>query len=116
MSIKKSTRIENYRMIHVWTDDEIGFVAEATKEEWTWATRIGDSDTDLFTEGRLFSHYLKAVDWIMDEWRLAKSPKVSWEEIAAEMAGDMGMEWEYLEDDVKQDLLDAARQMARMVR
>ena len=107
MGIKKSTRIENYRMIHTWTDDSIGFMAEIAKQEWTWVAVAGDE------EGRMFARYQSAVDWVMDAWRLAKSGYQSWEEPAAVMAADLGKDWESLPDDEAQDLVDAARSNAR---
>lgn len=110
MSIRKGTHIENYRMIHTWTDDEIEFRAAVNKIEHTgeWIGRLGD-------DSKGFHRYQNAVDWVMDEWRLARAGLTSWEEGAAQMAGDQGLDWETIDDEMKQDFLDAARQVARMV-
>lgn len=107
MGIRKSTRVEPGRLIHVWTDDR-GFRAEVFKMEWTWSASAGD-------KSMLFSKYQSAVDWVMDEWRLSKTGRGSWEELAAEMAGDLGLDWEALSDDEQRDLVDAARSTTRTV-
>ena len=107
MAISKTTRVENYRRIHVWTDTENQFTAEVFKQDWAWVCQInGRSDT-------LFSRYQGAVDWVMDQWRLAKAGLTSWDEPAAQMAVDDGREWESLTDMEQQTYLDEARRVAR---
>lgn len=108
MGIRKSTRVQEMRLIHVWDDVEIGFHAEVFKRDWTWSA---NSTTD---EDRMFAQYQSAVDYVMDAWRLAKSGYHSWEEAGATLAGDQGKEWEALSDDEMQDYLDAARMSARV--
>jgi hypothetical protein len=106
MGLEKRTRIEDYRMIHTWDDVDVGFHIEASKRDGTWQV-----DTNEYS--KTFDRYQNAVDWVMDEWRLAKAGYQSWEEPAAVMAADLGKEWESLSDDEAQDLIDAARSSAR---
>jgi len=109
VAIRKSTRVENNQMIHTWTDDEIQFSAEVSK--WVDGTWYGATQEKM---GRRFSRYQNAVDWVMDEWRLAKAGLQSWDEQAAILAADAGVDWENMSDDGRQDFLDAVRTMARM--
>jgi hypothetical protein len=105
--MRKDTQIVNGVRVHVWTDAATGFTADVYKREDQWCAEIGG-------QARLFHQYLRAVDWIMDEYRLAKSKFQSWEEAAATLAGDQGVDWESLSDDEMQDYIDAARQSARV--
>lgn len=106
MGIRKSTRIENYRMVHTWVDDEFEFVAEVNKVEGRWIARVTDKEQG-------FDRYQQAVDFIMDEYRLVKAGLDSWEGTAAVFAADRGLDWESLSDEEAQDFIDAARSSAR---
>lgn len=99
MGIRKSTRIENYRMIHAWTDAAVGFTAEAHKEDGEWAVTIGSTR-------RVFAFYMNAVDWVMDEYRQRKT------EAAQKSAGDMIADaGGTVSDDEAADYLASARLM-----
>lgn len=97
MGIKKTTHLEDYRLVHVWDDPEVGFHAEVTKKEGRWVS----------SEGRAHDFYRDAVDELMDEWRRAKAEAL--ESRAVELALDQGYSWVVLDDYTQQDYINAAR-------
>lgn len=108
MALRKSTRVEDHRLIHVWADSEIGFRAEVRKDDGWW--KVNTSTNMQATIQR----YDRAVDVVMDEWRLAKAGHSSWDEPASQMAEDDGKVWADLSDDEQHDYIEAARADARM--
>lgn len=108
MAIKKTTHIKDSRVVHTWVDDDIKFNAFVSKRGTAW-----DAATSEGAQGR-YTQYLRAVDFIMDQWRLAKAGLDSWESKAAEMAVDQGYDWDSLGDDQQQDFIEAARASARL--
>lgn len=106
MSLRKSTRIDSStrQRVHTWTEGD--FHAEVRREHDGWWVVVTPR-----TEGNV-TDYRGAVDIVMDDYRLAKAGINSWEEAAAEMAE---RPWEDLSDAEQQDLINAARFMARTV-
>ena len=79
-------------------------MAEVCKEDGVWVVRSAGAVISV-------SSYQRAVDIVMDEWRLTKSGFDSWEDAAREMAeGD----WDDLSDYEQQDLINAVRSSARL--
>lgn len=105
MGIRKDTRVENYRMIHTWADPEHNFKAEVRREDGLWLVDTGQAL-------RTVQDYKRAVDIVMDDYRLTKAGLDSWEDKAREMAEKP---WEELSDYEQHDLIGAARLMERGV-
>lgn len=106
MGIRKSTRIEARKRVHVWSDPEHDFSATVRKDDGWWVVDTGRTRSTV-------QLYQRAVDIVMDDWRLAKSGYSSWEEPARQMAEDDAQVWDNLSDDEMLDYIEAARQDAR---
>lgn len=105
--MRKGTYIDgnNRRRVHRWTDRDLNFQADVYKGGvHEWVIIIGSSQWEV-------REYRTAVDIVMDEYRLLKTGFTSWEELAATMAE---VPWEDLSGEEQQDLVNAARLMARI--
>lgn len=65
MALRKNTHLEDRCLVHTWTDGKTGFEATVRRQDWMWIVTIGEESTTV-------SVYLRAVDLVMDAWRLTK--------------------------------------------
>ena len=106
MTLRKSSLLMGGGRTHFWDDKDLPFHAECYKGDKMWVAKVGSSTRIDFT-------YQGAVDWVMDQYRLAKAGLGSWDGPAASLARIDGLEWDNLNQDERTHYINQARKAAR---
>lgn len=106
MTLRKSSLLVGRDRIHFWEDKALPFTAEAYKNDTMWVAKSG-------SRTRIDSTYQGAVDWVMDQYRLAQAGLTSWDGPAALLAIADGLDWDTMNLSERDHYINQARKNAR---